>query len=250
MMYCGLDKMLFFKCVCVCVLIPSGMYSTSGLFDGKHCTLPHLTGKTFVFNAAEERLELCVDAAGHFPVGPNVEEIIQEALSQLCSEAPARNPEGSPIHGLKLGSGGVVRKKEQTVTAFQGKGHSLGSTSHEHQPIRGEHSNGVDMSGSVQGEGLARSREELVRVAPGMLTMREGCREVELEPTAIEAQRRRLQEMVSNIQASMDKHLRQQTTPSTITKQDEKEDGLDEQDEIKSQGAESPSISEPMDQSL
>ncbi|KAF4076646.1 hypothetical protein AMELA_G00217500 [Ameiurus melas] len=223
-----------------------------GLFDGKHCTLPHLTGKTFVFNAAEERLELCVDAAGHFPVGPNVEEIIQEALSQLCSEAPSRNPEGSPVHGLKLGSGGVVRKKEQSVTAFQGKGHSLGSTSHEHQPIRREHSNGVDMSGSVQGEGLARSREELVRVAPGMLTMREGCREVELEPTAIEAQRRRLQEMVSNIQASMDKHLRQQTTPSTITKQDEKEDGLDEQDEIKSQGAESqsPSISEPMDQSL
>ncbi|XP_026993689.1 deubiquitinating protein VCPIP1 isoform X1 [Tachysurus fulvidraco] len=218
-----------------------------GLLDGKHCTLPHLTGKTFVFNAAEERLELCVDAAGHFPVGPNVEEIIQEAL--LCSEAPSRNREGSPAHGLKLGSGGVVRKKEQTVTAFQGKGHSLGSTSHEHHPIRREHSNGVDLSGSVQEEGLARSREELVRVAPGMLTLREGCRELELEPTAIEAQRRRLQEMVSNIQASMDKHLRQQTTPSTATKQNEKED-LDEQDERKSQGAESPSISEPMDQSL
>lgn len=192
-------------------------------------------------------MELCVDAAGHFPVGPNVEEIIQEAL--LCSEAPSRNREGSPAHGLKLGSGGVVRKKEQTVTAFQGKGHSLGSTSHEHHPIRREHSNGVDLSGSVQEEGLARSREELVRVAPGMLTLREGCRELELEPTAIEAQRRRLQEMVSNIQASMDKHLRQQTTPSTATKQNEKED-LDEQDERKSQGAESPSISEPMDQSL
>ncbi|KAI5092945.1 deubiquitinating protein VCIP135 [Silurus meridionalis] len=221
-----------------------------GLLDGKHCTLPHLTGKTFVFNAAEQRLELCVDAAGHFPVGPNVEEIIQETLSQLCSEASLHNRDGSPAHGLKLGSGGVVRKKEQAVTAFQGKGHSLGSTSHEHPPIRREHSNGVDLSGSVQGEGLARAREELVRVAPGMLTLREGCRELELEPTAIEAQRRRLQEMVSNIQASMDKHLRQQTTPSTAAKQDDKEEELDEQKDIKSQGADSPSISEPMDQSL
>lgn len=226
------------------------VFSTSGLLDGKHCTLPHLTGKTFVFNAAEDRLELCVDAAGHFPVSSNVEEIIQEALSQLCSEASSHNQEESPAHGLKLGSGGVVRRKEQTVTAFQGKGHSLGSTLHEHQPIRQEHSNGVDLSGSVQGEGLAQSREELVRVAPGMLTLREGCREVELQPTAIEAQRRRLQEMVSNIQASMDKHLRQQTSPSSITKQDETAEDLDEQHEIRSQGAESPSISEPMDQSL
>lgn len=223
---------------------------TLGLLDGKHCTLPHLTGKTFVFNAAEERLELCVDAAGHFPVSPNVEEIIQEAMSQLSSEAPSRNREGSPAHSLKLGSGGVVRKKEQTVAAFQGKGHSLGSTSHEHQPIRREHSNGVDLTGTVQEDRLARSREELVRVAPGMLTLREGCRELELEPTAIEAQRRRLQEMVSNIQASMDKHLRQQTTTSTTTKQNEKKEDLDGQDETKSQGAESSSISEPMDQSL
>lgn len=227
-------------CVCMCLFL--------GLMDGKHCTLPHLTGKTFVFNAAEDRLELCVDAAGHFPVSPNVEEIIQEALSQLCSESPSRNREGSPAHGLKLGSGGVVRKKEQTVTAFQGKGHSLGSSSHDHQPIRREHSNGVDLSGSVEGEGLARSREELVRVAPGMLKK---SQEVELEPTAIEAQRRRLQEMVSNIQASMDKHLRQQQmTPSTITKQEEKERDLEEQGERESQGAESPNISEPMDQSL
>ncbi|KAI4893112.1 hypothetical protein NFI96_020638 [Prochilodus magdalenae] len=227
-----------------------------GLMDGKHCTLPHLTGKTFVFNAAEERLELCVDAAGHFPVGPDVEDLIQEALSQLCSETTSRSREGSPAHSLKLGSGGVVRKKEQTVTAFQGKGHSLGSTPLEHRPIRRQHSSGVDLSGSVRGEGLALSGEELVRVAPGMLTLREGRGGVELEPAAIEAQRRRLQEMVSNIQASMDKHLRQQTTaaastaPTTApTKHDEKEVDPDEQEEMDSQGAEPPSTSEPMDQS-
>lgn len=219
-----------------------------GLSDGKHCTLPHLTGKTFVFNAAEERLELCVDAAGHFPVGPNVEELIQEALSQLCSEVPPHNREESLAHGLKLGTGGVVRKKEQTVTAFQGKGHSLGSTSHEHQLVRQEHNKGVDLGGNVQAEGLALSREEPVRVAPGMLTLREGCRELELEPTAIEAQRRRLQEMVSSIQASMEKHLSQQT-PSTTTKQNEKEEDLHDQAESESQDTDSSNISEPMDQS-
>lgn len=225
----------------------------SGLLDGKHCTLPHLTGKTFVFNAAEERLELCVDAAGHFPVGPDVEDLIQEALSQLCSETSSRSREGSPAHGLKLGSGGAVRKKEQAVTAFQGKGHSLGSTPLEHRPIRRQHSSGVDLSGSVRGEGLALSGEELVRVAPGMLTLREGCGLVELEPAAIEAQRRRLQEMVSNIQASMDKHLRQQAAPvaatTTPSKRDVKEAEPEQQEEMESQGADPPSTSEPMDQS-
>ncbi|XP_076837367.1 deubiquitinating protein VCPIP1 [Brachyhypopomus gauderio] len=225
-----------------------------GLLNGKHCTLPHLTGKTFVFNAAEERLELCVDAAGHFPVGPDVEDLIQEALTQLCSEAPPpRSRDGSPSHGLKLGSGGAVRKKEQTVTAFQGKGHSLGSTTAEHQPIRRQHSSGVDLSASVRGEELALSGEELVRVAPGVLTMREGRGGVEIEPAAVEAQRRRLQEMVSNIQASMDKHLRQQTTAtttsSTTSRRDGKEEKPDEQEEMESQGPEPPGTSEPMDQS-
>ncbi|XP_066508884.1 deubiquitinating protein VCPIP1-like [Hoplias malabaricus] len=221
-----------------------------GLLDGKHCTLPHLTGKTFVFNAAEERLELCVDTAGHFPVGPDVEELIQGALSQLCSESSSRSREGSPAHSLRLGSGGVVRRKEQSVPAFQGKGHSLGSTTQEHRPIRRQHSSGVDLSGSVRGEGLTLSGEELVRVAPGVLTLREGRGGVELEPAAIEAQRRRLQEMVSNIQASMDKHLRQQATPTTSTaKHDGKGVEPDEQEDMDSQGLEPPTTSEPMDQS-
>uniref|UniRef100_A0A673BDI1 Uncharacterized protein n=1 Tax=Sphaeramia orbicularis TaxID=375764 RepID=A0A673BDI1_9TELE len=160
-----------------------------GLMDGKHCTLPHLTGKTFVYNAAEDRLELCVDAAGHFPVGPDVEELVKEALVQLRSETATRGSrEGSPSHGvLRLGSGGVVRKKEQlqNVTAFQGKGHSLGSTGGssppEHRPITRQHSSGVDLS---DGRGL--------------------------DPGLMEQQRRKLQEMVSSIQASMERHLREQ----------------------------------------
>ncbi|XP_059915142.1 deubiquitinating protein VCPIP1 [Gadus macrocephalus] len=191
-----------------------------GLMDGKHCTLPHLAGKTFVYNAAEDRLELCVDAAGHFAVGPDVEELAKEALLQLRSEGSPRgggSREGSPSHGLlRLGSGGVVRRKEQTVAAFQGKGHSLGSVedaSPPQRPITRQHSSGVDLSASVSRDPPALSDisedagKELVRMAPGFVTMREGG---PLEPGAMEQQRRKLQEMVSSIQASMERHLKEQ----------------------------------------
>ncbi|XP_030016558.1 deubiquitinating protein VCIP135-like [Sphaeramia orbicularis] len=192
-----------------------------GLMDGKHCTLPHLTGKTFVYNAAEDRLELCVDAAGHFPVGPDVEELVKEALVQLRSETATRGSrEGSPSHGvLRLGSGGVVRKKEQlqNVTAFQGKGHSLGSTGGssppEHRPITRQHSSGVDLSASVSrgppdlSDIPEDATRELVRMAPGFVTMKDGRG---LDPGLMEQQRRKLQEMVSSIQASMERHLREQ----------------------------------------
>lgn len=196
-----------------------------GLMDGKHCTLPHLTGKTFVYNAAEERLELCVDAAGHFPVGPDVEELVKEALVQLRSEAATRGSrEGSPSHGvLRLGSGGVVRKKEQlqNVTAFQGKGHSLGSSGGssppEHRPITRQHSSGVDLSASVSrgppdlSDIPEDATRELVRMAPGFVTMKDGRG---LDPSLMEQQRRKLQEMVSSIQASMERHLREQQQQS------------------------------------
>ncbi|KAM6989391.1 LOW QUALITY PROTEIN: deubiquitinating protein VCPIP1 [Tautogolabrus adspersus] len=192
-----------------------------GLMDGKHCTLPHLTGKTFVYNATEERLELCVDAAGHFPVGPDVEELVKEAVVQLRSETASRGSrEGSPSHGLlRLGSGGVVRKKEQlqNVTAFQGKGHSLGSAGGssppEHRPITRQHSSGVDLSASVSrgppdlSDIPEDATRELVRMAPGFVTMKDGRG---LDPSLMEQQRKKLQEMVSSIQASMERHLREQ----------------------------------------
>ena len=195
--------------------------SLSGLMDGKHCTLPHLTGKTFVYHAAEERLELCVDAAGHFPVGPDVEELVKEALVQLRSETTTGGSrEGSPSHGvLRLGSGGVIRKKEQlqSVNAFQGKGHSLGSAGGssppEHRPITRQHSSGTDLSASVSrgppdlSDIPEDATRELVRMAPGFVTMKDGRG---LDPGLMEQQRRKLQEMVSSIQASMERHLREQ----------------------------------------
>lgn len=191
--------------------------SLLGLMDGKHCTLPHLTGKTFVYNAASESLELCVDPAGHFPVGPDVEERVKGALVQAATRG---SREGSPSHGvLRLGSGGVVRKKEQLqgVTAFQGKGHSLGSgggsSPPEHRPITRQHSSGVDLSASVSRGAPDLSdipedaTRELVRMAPGFVTTKDGRG---LDPGVMEQQRRKLQEMVSSIQASMERHLREQ----------------------------------------
>ncbi|KAM9844454.1 deubiquitinating protein VCPIP1 [Aulostomus maculatus] len=253
-----------------------------GLMDGKHCTLPHLTGKTFVYNAAEERLELCVDAAGHFPVGPDVEELVKEAMVQLRSEVASRGSrEGSPSHGtLRLGSGGVVRKKEQlqNVTAFQGKGHSLGSSGGssppEHRPITRQHSSGVDLSASVsQGppdlsdipEGATR---ELVRMAPGFVTMKDGRG---LDPSLMEQQRRKLQEMVSSIQASMERHLREQQSsaagdgaslertdgtksgschePPAVASASKPEGKTEETEEMESQDGEQSNATEPMDHS-
>lgn len=197
--------------------------------DGKHCTFPHLPGKTFVYNASEDRVELCVDTAGHFPIGPDVEDLVKEAVSQVRAEATTRSRESSPSHGLlKLGSGGVVKKKSDqlhNVTAFQGKGHSLGTASsnphidpraRETLAVR-KHNTGTDFSSSsIKTEPpvftAAPSNSELIRIAPGVVTMRDGR---QLDPDVVEAQRKKLQEMVSSIQASMDKHLRDQSTEQT-----------------------------------
>uniref|UniRef100_A0A2I3HMV0 ubiquitinyl hydrolase 1 n=1 Tax=Nomascus leucogenys TaxID=61853 RepID=A0A2I3HMV0_NOMLE len=202
------------------------MKKTMGMADGKHCTFPHLPGKTFVYNASEDRLELCVDAAGHFPIGPDVEDLVKEAVSQVRAEATTRSRESSPSHGLlKLGSGGVVKKKSEqlhNVTAFQGKGHSLGTASgnphldpraRETSVVR-KHNTGTDFSNSSTKTEPAvftasSSNSELIRIAPGVVTMRDGR---QLDPDLVEAQRKKLQEMVSSIQASMDRHLRDQST--------------------------------------
>ncbi|XP_033854959.3 deubiquitinating protein VCPIP1-like [Acipenser ruthenus] len=206
------------------------MKKEMGLVDGKHCTLPHIPGKTFVFNAAEDRLELCVDAAGHFPVGPDVEDLVKEALNQLQSEVASRSREGSPSHGvLKLGSGGVVRKKSEqshNVMAFQGKGHSLGTASGSSPPdqksrekqISRKHSSGVDLSSSISKQGASLTKisddaKELIRMAPGFVTVKDGRN---LDPNVIEAQRKKLQEMVSSIQASMDKHLQEENIGDSL----------------------------------
>lgn len=207
------------------------MKKTTGLADGKHCTFPYLPGKNFVYNAAEDRLELCVDAAGHFPIGPDVEDLVKEALTQVRAEATSRSREASPSHGLlKLGSGGVVKKKSEqlhNVTAFQGKGHSLGTASSSQQldqkaretMLLRKHSTETDFSpnpAKIEPSIItsAPGNSELIRIAPGVVTMRDSR---QLDPTLVEAQRKKLQEMVSSIQASMDRHLRDQNAEQSAS---------------------------------
>ncbi|XP_061549916.1 deubiquitinating protein VCPIP1 [Phycodurus eques] len=232
-----------------------------GLMNGKHCTLPHLTGRTFVYNAAEARVELCVDAAGHFEVRADVEERVKEALARLRSDASGGGSrEGSPAHGaLRLGGGGVVRKKEQlhAVQAFQGKGHSLGSRGAspppppDRRPITRQHSSGVDLSASVSrgppdpSDIPEDAGRELVRVAPGFVTMKDGGG---LDPALMEQQRRKLQEMVSSIQASMERHLRRRPAAGgrTIGAREAAAGKTEDEDEMESQDGEQ---GEPMDHS-
>lgn len=229
--------------------------------DGKHCTLPHLSGKTFVYNATDERLELCVDAAGHFHIGPDVEERVKGALVQVGARG---SREGSPAHSvLRLGSGGVVRKKEQqNVAAFQGKGHSLGSAGGssppEHRPITRQHSSGTDLSASVSrgAPDLSQIPEdttrELVRMAPGFVTTKDGRG---IDPSVMEQQRRKLQEMVSSIQASMERHLKEQMGGGRSAGEASAADAggpdlkTEELEEMESQNAEQSGGAEPMDHS-
>ncbi|XP_051879716.1 deubiquitinating protein VCPIP1 isoform X1 [Pristis pectinata] len=219
----------------------NAMKKDVGLADGKHFTLPQLPGKTFVYNGTDDRLELCIDPAGHIPIGPDIDNMIKEALSQLRSEGGPRSREGSPSShgGMKLGSGGVVRKKSEqmpNVTAFQGKGHSLGTASSSPQ-LEQRHSREMQMprkqstgsssatdlncaigkSSPKQGASPPKSTggdSQLIRMAPGFVTMRDGR---QLDPNLVEAQRKKLQEMVSSIQASMDKHLKDQSAEESIT---------------------------------
>lgn len=88
-----------------------------GLVDGKHCQLSALPGKVFRYNAAEDRLELCLEPYGHFPVEPNIEQKVKE-----------KGMEGSKeTQEVKFGASGAVHHGTERP-AFLGHGHSLKST--------------------------------------------------------------------------------------------------------------------------
>ncbi|XP_071490949.1 deubiquitinating protein VCPIP1-like [Diadema antillarum] len=87
-----------------------------GLEDGKHCMLPSIPEKRFRYSAPNDRLELCLEPLGHFPINPDVDDLqhLQEvALGQRSLEVGAVNPvqDGEPS------TSGYV--------AFAGRGHSL-----------------------------------------------------------------------------------------------------------------------------
>ncbi|XP_041466903.1 deubiquitinating protein VCPIP1-like isoform X1 [Lytechinus variegatus] len=85
-----------------------------GLEDGKHCMLPSIPKKRFRFSQPNDRLELCLEPLGHFPVSSEVDDLEKfkdVALGQRSLEMSESEVE------LEASSSGYV--------AFAGRGHSL-----------------------------------------------------------------------------------------------------------------------------
>lgn len=115
----------FCKDLCACVQGIPHLFSVGGLLynqvqrdlgltEGKHCQLPCLPGKVFRYSAKEDRLELCLEPYGHFPIEPNIE---QKVIDSNVEEAQ----EGSEV---KFGASGAIRHGAEHK-AFQGHGHLL-----------------------------------------------------------------------------------------------------------------------------
>ncbi|XP_071853755.1 deubiquitinating protein VCPIP1-like isoform X2 [Apostichopus japonicus] len=48
-----------------------------GLKDGHHCMLPGLKEHRFCYNKDYDRLELCLEPLGHFPISPDVDKLVR-----------------------------------------------------------------------------------------------------------------------------------------------------------------------------
>ncbi|XP_005099775.2 deubiquitinating protein VCIP135 [Aplysia californica] len=73
-----------------------------GLEHGKHCTLPLLPGKLFVYNGNDDRLELCLEPYGHFPVENRVESRAQTMLPTChCGLKTSYKPFSGQGHSLR-----------------------------------------------------------------------------------------------------------------------------------------------------
>ncbi|RUS87369.1 hypothetical protein EGW08_004911, partial [Elysia chlorotica] len=92
-----------------------------GLEPGRHYTVPLLPHKVFVYNRHADRLELCLEPFGHFPVEVNVE---RNAESMLPS---GRCNKHKPFSGETLG-GGLLKSKYR-------QGHVLKSNQEERMPL-------------------------------------------------------------------------------------------------------------------
>ncbi|BFZ16195.1 hypothetical protein BsWGS_19234 [Bradybaena similaris] len=76
-----------------------------GLKHGKHCHLPMLPHKVFVYNQHDDRLELCLEPYGHFPIENNVEKHAGCMLPvSKCSSKSQQQPFSGQGHSLKSGT--------------------------------------------------------------------------------------------------------------------------------------------------
>ncbi|XP_071795965.1 deubiquitinating protein VCPIP1-like [Asterias amurensis] len=106
-----------------------------GLTDGKHFVLPSIQNKKFTYNAMEDRIEICLEPIGHFPIRPGVDESDSPSTSRPSQHPVDLEEQRSEfITGvrskLKAGSSGVVTSGGQQVggyRAFSGHGQTLAS---------------------------------------------------------------------------------------------------------------------------
>ncbi|XP_025080407.1 deubiquitinating protein VCIP135-like isoform X2 [Pomacea canaliculata] len=122
-----------------------------GLTPNKHCTLPALPGKVFRYNDVEDRLELCLEPHGHFPVQPEIEKLVRSGMIPHDVHSSVSDEAGQGKFGSSsaLGSG-CITHTHGSHKAFSGQGHSLRSaavnetrmpadlpmTSHKHEARR------------------------------------------------------------------------------------------------------------------
>ena len=64
----------------------------------------------FRYNAKEDRLELCLEPYGHFPIEPNIEQKVKDSHAEADHEGAA----------VKFGASGVIRHGAEHK-AFQGE---------------------------------------------------------------------------------------------------------------------------------
>ncbi|XP_070199281.1 deubiquitinating protein VCPIP1-like isoform X3 [Littorina saxatilis] len=111
-----------------------------GLEPDKHCTFPTLPDKTFCYNAALDRLELCLGELGHFEVEPGIERKAENRQVQghkhhghsshhasgsasSSGSGAYRRDDSSSV--ATFGTSGAVSKNHTSQKVFEGQGHTL-----------------------------------------------------------------------------------------------------------------------------
>ncbi|XP_043221105.1 deubiquitinating protein VCPIP1-like [Amphibalanus amphitrite] len=145
-----------------------------GLTDGKHISLQALPGKMFIYDAASDRLLLCLEPlGGHHPVTAGVERrVLGAAAAPAAAPAPAPTAAGAARIGQLLSSGTrrvtpgrLMNRPVPPTASFTGQGHTLGGSAPAPAPAA------VPATSS----GAGGTREEgatFVRVGPGSVVLR------------------------------------------------------------------------------
>ena len=80
--------------------------------------------QVFRFNAKDDRLELCLEPHGHFPVEPGIEAKVLKAELLSHSQATGATPNVKDASGSSTPSY-LINRQQSSHTAFSGKGHSM-----------------------------------------------------------------------------------------------------------------------------